>query len=504
MIGMRRYDMSRRLAAPVLALLVWGCASAVPRDATPVQEWRALSEQAEIRRTDYGVPHIRADNLRAAGFALGWVQLEDHGVRIVHGLVEARGESARYPGPDGGSVDSDLLARRSHARALETFPLLPPDVQDVYEGFAIAVNRYVELHPDEFPGLALPLFTGADVSARDVGQPAWAVARRFASRAEAGRPILHSGAGDTGEESRLAGWEPGSNVWAFGPARTRSGRAILMRNPHLSWAAGYYEAQITVPGVLNFYGDFRLGGPFGMIGGWNERLGWSSTNNAPQLNDIYALGRDPARPDHYLFEGEPVPIERVPVSIQRLTDAGVAAEDRELLETAIGPVVHQDDERIYVMRSGADGAYRVGEQFLRMMTARSLDEWRDAMRIQARESSNFTYADADGNIFYVWNAAHPVRPHPMAETAWRSPAGAADVWTGIIPFDDLPQLLNPPGGYLRNENDPFHYTNLNAVLDPADYPARVPAAPAPPPEPAFPGAGPRRPAVLAGGGLGRA
>ena len=31
-----------------------------------------------------------------------------------------------------------------------------------------------------------------------------------------------------------------------------------MRNPHLSWDAGYYEAHITVPGKVNFYGDFRI------------------------------------------------------------------------------------------------------------------------------------------------------------------------------------------------------------------------------------------------------
>src|SRR5690606_25711622 len=73
--------------------------------------------------------------------------------------------------------------------------------------------------------------------------------------------------------------EEGSNAWAFAPSRTRSGRAILMRNPHLSWTAGYYEAHVTVPGVIDFYGDFRVGGPFGVIGGFNRHLGWATTNN---------------------------------------------------------------------------------------------------------------------------------------------------------------------------------------------------------------------------------
>ncbi len=67
--------------------------------------------------------------------------------------------------------------------------------------------------------------------------------------------------------------DEGSNAWALAPSRTRSGRAILLRNPHLAWTAGYYEAHVTVPGVLDFYGDFRIGGPLIVIGGFNRHLG---------------------------------------------------------------------------------------------------------------------------------------------------------------------------------------------------------------------------------------
>ena len=89
--------------------------------------------------------------------------------------------------------------------------------------------------------------------------------------------------------------DDGSNAWAFAPSRTKSGRAILLRNPHLAWTAGYYEAHVTVPGVLDFYGDFRIGGPFGVIGGFNRDLGWATTNNDPILAQIYALDADPTR-----------------------------------------------------------------------------------------------------------------------------------------------------------------------------------------------------------------
>ena len=60
-----------------------------------------------------------------------------------------------------------------------------------------------------------------------------------------------------------------------------------MRNPHLVWTSGYYEAHMTVPGVVDFYGDFRIGGPFAVVSGFNRDLGWATTNNAQDIYEIY-------------------------------------------------------------------------------------------------------------------------------------------------------------------------------------------------------------------------
>jgi hypothetical protein len=92
--------------------------------------------------------------------------------------------------------------------------------------------------------------------------------------------------------------------------------------------------------------------------------------------------------------------------------------------------------------------------------------------MQARTQSNFTYADADGNIFYVWNAMHPTGPTRSARTPWRTGPRGRRHLAGAPPLRRAPPAAESPGGYLRNENDPFHHTNLNAVLDAADYPPR--------------------------------
>ncbi|HEX3158749.1 MAG TPA: penicillin acylase family protein [Gemmatimonadaceae bacterium] len=476
------HSLSRGVASLALALaatLPVALPAALPAQAAGPAP--ALARQVEIRRTAYGVPHIRAENLAAASYALAYVQLEDHGPSVAIGLVRARGEMGRWFGRD--SMESDFHAKRAYAIAVERYPQLDQGTRDVYEGFAAGANRYVELHPEEYPAGFAPRFTGYDVAARDVSTASPMQARRFLARLN---PAARRGAGQAASEGEgdwedppaVPGVDPieeGSNAWAFAPSRTKSGRAILMRNPHLSWSAGYYEAHVTVPGVLDFYGDFRIGGPFGVIGGFNRHLGWSTTNNAPDLEEIYALDADSTRPDHYRFEGAAVPLERELVTVAFRNGSGVSTETREFWRTALGPVIHRDSGKIYIVRAAADGDHRAGEQFLRMMRAESLDQWKEAMRMRARVTSNFTYADRDGNIFYVWNGSTPALPHPSGGDTAAVPARTtADVWTRYVPFDSLPQLLNPPGGYVRNENDPPYHTNLHRVLDRQRYPANFP------------------------------
>jgi acyl-homoserine-lactone acylase len=463
----------RLLTALTFASLAGGTSAHAQSATSP-----AYANQVEVRRTSHGVPHIKADNLAAAEFALAYVQCEDYGARVPLALLRSRGEMGRWFGSD--SMEGDFTARLVYKRAVEAYPLLDQDTREVYQGFAAGVNRYVELHPEEFPEHFAPHFTAYDVLALDVSIATARQARKFLALVDPSRraqPHL-ADSDEEGEPPIAEGMDPpdeGSNAWAFAPSRTKSGHAILLRNPHLNWGAGYYEAHIEVPGKLNFYGDFRIGGPFGVIGGFNRDLGWSTTNNAPLLSQIYALEVDSARVDHYLLDGASLPLGRELVSVEFRNGAGLARETRELLSTPLGPVIYRGDGKIYVLHAAGDGEFRGGEQFLRMMRARSLAEWKDAMRIRARVNSNFTYADRAGNIFYVWNASIPSLPLPSGGDSVAIPVrNTSDTWTRYVPFDSLPQLLNPKGGYVQNSNDPPYYTNMRQPLDPARYPPYFP------------------------------
>jgi acyl-homoserine-lactone acylase len=481
--------------AALCSTFLAACAHAPPA-APPLPE---LATQVEIRRTTYGVPQIHAENLSAAAFALAYAQLEDYGAGIIRGMQAARGRLALVEGSE--RVDMDARGRQRHARALETFGLLHDDTRDVYVGFAEGMNHFIRVRRAELPDWVRPDFTAIDILARDISMPGDAAINAFRRRLLANpddvallaldetgswRRVGTSAADTGGDETERSpaqsddatsggpddsdvilddALDIGSNAWALAPERTTGGRAILLRNPHLAWTAGYYEAHLRVPGKLDFYGDFRIGGPFTVIGGFNAQLGFATTNNASRSHEFYAVRADPSRPDHILLDDASVPLERELVSVEYRDSAGIGVATREFWSSHLGPVVHRTDSLVYIYRPATLGEFRAGEQWLEMMKAASFDEWRDAMRIQARTTSNFTYADAAGNIFYVWVTTAPLLPHPAGgDTLAILATRAAHVWSRIAPFDALPHLLNPPGGYVRNENDSPHYTNLHRVL----------------------------------------
>jgi acyl-homoserine-lactone acylase len=418
--------------------------------------------RVEIRRTAHGVPHILAEDMGAMGYGLAWAQLEDHGAMVVLNLVRGRGELSKIFGAD--SLESDFTHKETHALAVATYSRLSPELRRVQEGWAAAVNRWVALHAEEYARYDLPQFTPHDVAALWVDEQVEPAVRRFQ------RALARRQASDSVNRDNI-----GSNAWAFGPGRTSTGNPILLRNPHIGWRGDwystYYEAQITVPGVINFYGDFRVGFPFYFNGGFNESLGWATTNNSPDLEEVYALRLDPSRRDHVLFDGGSIPLTEKTFTVEVLLDGSLGTASRTVQRTAIGPVIGRGEGEVYVLKSPGWEEYRKAEQFLAMMRARTHEEWMQAVAMRAHTESNLTYADRAGNIFYVWNAALPQRPHAaLGDTAAVPAARTDDVWTSLYPLEALPQLKNPASGYLHNENDPFHFTNLESVFDSTKFP----------------------------------
>jgi len=449
-----------------------------------------LAQRVEIRRTSYGVPHILAEDLGGMGYGLAWVMMEDYREQVAQAILQSNGRWGLAVGSDG--LDGDFGGRMAHDYAARSYHLLPADVRSALDGFAKGMNDFARVYGDDLPEWVPDDFTAHDIAARDIGVWDGGAVRSFmrgrdvsaeTSSGAAAAAAMPVGGTPSDLLSNWMAWaerdgegdpEIGSNAWALAPERSKSGNALFLRNPHLSWTAGYYEAHVRVPGVLDFYGDFRLGGPFTVIGGFNHRLGFATTNNSPDLDQLYALLRDPNDPNAYLFDGGSVPLETRSVRVDFRDGEGFDSETREFRFTPLGPVIHETPDTLFIIRSHGLTQFRVGEQWLRMMQAQNLEEWKDAMRIRAKVSSNFTYADADGNILLFWNAAIPVLPHDYSRDGVALATTSDEVWTELYPFDELPQLLNPKGGYVTNTNDPPYIFNLNEPLNRKDYPPNFP------------------------------
>ena len=154
----------------------------------------------------------------------------------------------------------------------------------------------------------------------------------------------------------------------------------------------------TVPGQVNFYGSTLVGIP-AFRAGFNDRLGYVQTNNGPDLQDIYALPLAEERADVFLQNGRPRDIERrrIIIDVER-PDGSFAVQERDYEHTSLGPVIYRTDDRVFVVRSVNVEWWRQYEGFFELMHADSLNDFRRILGRGLAVTSNYTYADAQGNI----------------------------------------------------------------------------------------------------------
>ena len=248
-----------------------------------------------------------------------------------------------------------------------------------------------------------------------------------------------------------------------------------MGNPHQPWSerATYYEAHLMVPGEYNFYGSTFIGGPI-LTTGFNEYLGWSHTVNYPDLEEIYELDLDPGHPNYALFDGGAIPLWSEEATVEVKDGDTVESINRTFWYCPIGPVIHRTNDKIFVLKSVGFELFRPGEQWYAMTKAKSFEEFRKILDIRSIAMFNIAYADRDGNIYYLWNGSVPAIPHANQLDTAVHVSRSAEIWTQLHPIADLPQLLNPKGGYVQNSNSPPYFTNLHEPLDRDSYPAHFP------------------------------
>ncbi|GGP43756.1 penicillin amidase [Streptomyces melanogenes] len=361
----------RRLALLGIALLTASAslsptASAASGDREHHPSGGGLS--AVIRYTEYGIPHILAEDYADLGFGTGYAQAADQVCTLADGFVTLRGERSKWFGPDAtpdGSLSaatknlsSDLYftsVRDSGTveKLLATPAPAGPSRQskELMRGWAAGYNAWLKQHRVTDPACQGAAWvrpvTVVDVAARAFAISVLGGQGRVTDGITAAQPPTTAStptapdpAGSAKAAERLFAADQadmGSNAVAFSGAATANGRGLLLGNPHYPWHGGrrFWQMQQTIPGELNVSGAALLGTPTMSIG-FNDKVAWSHTVATGVTLNLHQLTLDPADPTAYLVDGTSERMTRRTVTVPV---KGGAPVTRTQWWTRYGPVV---------------------------------------------------------------------------------------------------------------------------------------------------------------------
>jgi penicillin G amidase len=240
----------------------------------------------------------------------------------------------------------------------------------------------------------------------------------------------------------------GSNNWVVSGEHTATGKPLLANDTHLElWMPPiWYQVHLTAPG-WNVKGFALPGAPLIVIG-HNDRIAWGFTNNGADVQDLYVETFNPSSPDEYRVRGDWVKAQTFDETIHV---KGAADEHLKIVVTRHGPVVRRDGDKAYALRWTATQPGGLAGSYNWLGKARNWDEFRNLLKRVWGPAQNAVYADVQGNIGYVMAARVPMRKKGHNEVP--VPGDTDDYeWTGYIPFEQLPQALNPESGFIVTAN----------------------------------------------------
>jgi penicillin G amidase len=432
-----------------------------------------ITARATVVRDAIGVPHISAASWEDAIFLQGYVTAQDRMWQMDALRRLAAGELAEVIGPTVLDKDQDSRRLRLSRIAEAQAKNLTPETKAIFAAYARGVNYYLETHRGRLPlEFTLLNYSPRPWRIEDTLLAALQMHRMLTTSWQEEIRKLHMlEKGDKAKVEFLyparTGTEvaPGSNAWAISGAHTASGKPILAGDPHLEWSipSQWYLVHLQ-GGDLDVTGASLPGIP-AVIVGHNRRIAWSVTNLEFDVQDLYAEQID-TQTGRYQINGQTLQalLERDWIGVK-----GQKPLQSDTWITAHGPVFLSDEGRNYSLRwTAANGALEF--PFLALDRAQNWEEFNQTLRTFSGPAQNFVYADVDGNIGYHAAGMLPNRQGCRGDVPTDGAANTCQ-WAGAIPYDDLPQVYNPPSGIIASANqDPF----------PADYRYAVNGGFAPP------------------------
>ncbi|MFE9775157.1 penicillin acylase family protein [Streptomyces sp. NPDC005931] len=478
----------RRLGVAAVVLLTAGAtlpATAAERHGDRRERPADGGLSAVIRYTEYGIPHIVAEDHESLGFGTGWAQAADQVCTLADGFLTVRGDRSRFLGPEKApgfslssattNLSSDLYFRGVRdSRTVERLLAQPAPrgpsraAKEMMSGFAAGYNAWLRqnritdpacrdaawVHPVTVQdvaarGLALAVLggqgravdgitaaqppTAADGAANGASAASDAAAGTTAS---GGSGVRGTSAGRTARAARELfsgdGAGMGSNAVAFSGATTANGRGLLLGNPHYPWQGGrrFWQAQQTIPGKLNVSGGSLLGTVTVSIG-HNARVAWSHTVATGVPLNLHQLTLDPSDPTVYRADGRPERMRKRTVTVPVTNGAPVT---RTQWWTRYGPVVTSLGPSLplpwtpttaYALHDPNAGNLRASDTGLGFGTARDVgDVLASLRRTQGLPWVNTIAADARGGTLFTQSQVLPRITDELAQRC-STPLGRA-------------------------------------------------------------------------------
>jgi acyl-homoserine-lactone acylase len=466
------------MRAYLLPLLLVLTAATTPAE---LERWKSEAQRVTIVRDDWGIAHVSGPTDADAVFGMIYAQAEDDFPRIEANYLTTLGRMAEAEGEE--AIWQDLRARLyvNDEKLRADYARSPDWLKRLMNAWADGLNYYLETHPEVRPRVITRFepwmalsFTEGSIGG-DIERIKLDELRDFYSARGGSKPVA---------EARIDALEhQNSNGIAIAPKITAPGTgALLLINPHTSFFFRS-ELQMTSGEGLNAYGAATWG-QFFIYQGFNQDAGWMHTSSGVDVVDEFAYEVQlPELGPRYRYGSQWRVMEQRPVTIRyRKPDGSFGTRSFTTYHTHRGPIVRSEmtstcappprkDQRIcWIAFAMMDRPVEALQQSYLRTKAQDLATFMKVSDFKANSSNNTIFASSKGEIAYLHPQFVPVRDDRFD---YEKPVDGGDPqtdWKGLTPVDRLPNAINPPNGWVDNNNN--HPWSTAGTYSPkaADFP----------------------------------
>jgi penicillin amidase len=245
-----------------------------------------------------------------------------------------------------------------------------------------------------------------------------------------------------------AGCTPGSNNWVIAGRHTASGKPLLSNDMHLGltepniWymadlkAPGYHTAGVTLPGM-----------PF-VIAGHNEHLAWGFTALYADVQDLYIEkldGKGNYQDNDTVWK--PLQVDHEIIKVRGGKDVTL-----DVQSTAHGPLLNpiftKETRPIALKWTLYDPTLNTMPIY-QLNVASNWAEFSAVLATWSWPTQSLVYSDDQGHTVYHAIGQVPLRPMGLVGVPIQD---TAHEWQGYIPFETMPNSVDPLSGFLATAN----------------------------------------------------